>query len=47
MGNSTGNVNKKFTKTGKNDKTEEKRWNILGQKEKKQYKKKWLYNLRK
>ena len=31
MENSTGNADKKYT-TGKNDKTEEKRWNILGQK---------------
>ena len=33
MGNSTGNANKKSTKTGKNDKPKEKRWNMLGQKE--------------
>ena len=32
MENSTGNADKKSTKTGKNDKTKEKHWNILGQK---------------
>ena len=40
MGNSIGNVNKKSTKTDKNDKTNEKRWNMLGQKGKKQHEKK-------
>ena len=34
MENSTGNAEKKATKTGKNDKTKEKRWNRLGQKRK-------------
>ena len=28
MGNSTGNADKKAMKTGQNDKTKEKRWNI-------------------
>ena len=32
MGNSTGNADKKSTKTGKNDRTAEKYWNILGRK---------------
>ena len=32
MGNSIGNADKKAMKTGKNDKTKGKRWNILGQK---------------
>ena len=32
MGNSTGNADNKATKTGENDKTKEKRWNISGQK---------------
>ena len=32
MGNLTGKVDKKATKTGKNDKTNEKLWNMLGQK---------------
>ena len=31
MENSTGIADKKATKTGKNDKTKEKRWNMLGQ----------------
>ena len=31
MGNSTGNANNKSTKTGKNEETKEKRWNMLGQ----------------
>ena len=34
MENSTGSAGKKSTKTGKNDKTKEKRWNMLRQKEK-------------
>ena len=29
MRNSTGNADKKSTKTGQNDKTKERRWNIL------------------
>ena len=33
MGNSTGNAEKKSTVTGKKDKTEKGRWNMLGQKE--------------
>ena len=37
MGNSTGNVDKKST-TSKNDNTKEKRWNTLGQRNRKQYK---------
>ena len=32
MGNSTGNANKKPTKTGQNDKTKERRWNMREQK---------------
>ena len=40
MGNSTGNADKKAKKTDKNDKTKEKRWNMMEQKGKKQYKKK-------
>ena len=32
MGHSTGNTDKKSTATNKNDKTKEKRWNMLGQK---------------
>ena len=39
MGNSTGNANKKSTKTGQNDKTKEKHWNMLGKKKKTKYKK--------
>ena len=39
MGNSTVNADKKATKTGKNDKTKEKSWNILGWK--------WKSNTRK
>ena len=35
MGNSTVNADKKSTKTDQNDKTKEKRWNMLGQKGKK------------
>ena len=34
MGISTGNTDKKSKKTGKKDKTKEKQWNMLGQKEK-------------
>ena len=40
MENSAENAGKKATKTGKNNKTKKKRWNMLGQKEKKQHKKK-------
>ena len=32
MGNSTGNTDKKSTKTGQNDKTKERRWNMWEQK---------------
>ena len=35
MENSAENADKKATKTGKNNKTKKKRWNMLGQKEKK------------
>ena len=34
MGNSTGNADEKCTKTGPNDKTKEKRWNMYRQKRK-------------
>ena len=34
MGNATGNADKKSPKTGKKDKTKEKRWNMLEQEEK-------------
>ena len=40
MGNSTGNADKKkSTKTGRNDKTKERRWNMKRQKEKQHNKK--------
>ena len=32
MGNSTGKADKKIYKTGQNDKTKERRWNMLEQK---------------
>ena len=39
MGISTGIADKKSTKIGKNDKTEDRRWNMLDQKS-------WLVSLR-
>ena len=38
MENSTGNADKKSTKTSKNGKTEEDCWNLFGRIEKKQHK---------
>ena len=32
MGNSTGNANKKFMKTGQNDKAKQRNWNMKRQK---------------
>ena len=34
MGNSTGNADKKSSKTGQKDKTKDRRWNMLGTKRK-------------